>query len=154
MPPVTMPISPIVPTATSVGVRAVMRGNSRRASRPELRLRSELQRAGARFRKSYCVELQTRRVVIDIAFPARRLAVFVDGCFWHSCPQHGTQPRANAEYWTWKLARNRKRDQDVDTDLADSGWTVLRIWEHEDMGQVAARLARNLRHGRREAPSA
>jgi DNA mismatch endonuclease (patch repair protein) len=59
------------------------------------------------------------------------VAVFVDGCFWHGCPEHGTQPRANEDWWRWKIARNQARDRDTTERLQDLGWTVIRIWEHE-----------------------
>ena len=67
----------------------------------------------------------------DFAFPARRLAVFVDGCFWHGCPRHGTSPKSNARFWREKIARNRERDREVNRELRRRGWRVLRIWEHE-----------------------
>lgn len=77
------------------------------------------------------------RRTIDIAFPKQKLAVFVDGCFWHGCPEHGTQPSANAEWWAKKLDANRARDEDTDRLLKEAGWATLRVWEHEE-AQLAA----------------
>jgi DNA mismatch endonuclease (patch repair protein) len=123
-----------------------MKGNKRRDTLPEVRLRSALHRQGLRFRKDYRIELPTLRVRADIAFPARRVAVFVDGCFWHGCPLHGSRPRRNVSYWQPKLERNRARDERVNTVLRDHGWTVVRVWEHEIAGEAvktrAAALAK------------
>jgi DNA mismatch endonuclease (patch repair protein) len=83
-----------------------------------------------------------RRVRADIVFPRRRVAVFVDGCFWHCCPQHGRAPANNTEYWDPKLARNVDRDRDTDQALESEGWTVIRIWEHESIRQGAERVGR------------
>ena len=110
-----------------------------RDTRPELALRSSLHAAGYRFRVSYSVP-ELRRCSIDIAFPRRRLAVFVDGCFWHSCADHGSRPKANADRWAAKLEANRERDRRVDQHLRDRGWVVLRIWEHEDSHTASARV--------------
>lgn len=106
-----------------------MAARRRRDTGPELRLRRVLHRRGMRFRLQVRVPGNQRRS-IDIAFPRARLAVFVDGCFWHSCGEHGTQPATNAEWWHWKLQRNQVRDRDTDRLLKEAGWSVLRIWEH------------------------
>jgi|SRR5581483_6516045 len=92
----------------------------------ELSLRRALYRRGVRYRKTPSLPGKP-----DLAFPRARLAVFVDGCFWHHCPDHYQAPVRNAEYWKSKVARNRQRDRRVDADLANLGWTVIRIWEHE-----------------------
>ena len=116
-----------------------MRANRRADTKPELALRSALHRQGYRFRKDYRLDLHGgTRVRPDIAFTARRVAVFVDGCFWHACPQHGSKPRANDWYWTPKLARNVERDRVADQTLAAAGWQVVRIWEHESLEQALA----------------
>jgi len=81
-----------------------------------------------------------RRRKIDIAFTRARVAIFVDGCFWHGCPEHGTRPATNREWWDWKLERNQDRDKDTDRLLADQGWRVIRVWEHEDPVDAAARI--------------
>ena len=82
-----------------------------------------------------------RRRKIDIAFVGAQVAVFVDGCFWHGCPVHGTRPRANADWWRWKIERNQTRDRDTDGLLSEAGWEVIRVWEHEDPGLAARRVA-------------
>ena len=80
----------------------------------------------------------------DLVFPRRRVAVYVDGCFWHRCPLHATDPKNNAEWWADKLAGNVKRDRDTDSRLAAAGWTVIRVWEHEDPITAATRVAEAL----------
>lgn len=119
-----------------------MRSNRRSDTRPERLLRSALHRQGLRFRKDYPVEAGGVRVRVDVVFPARKLAVFVDGCFWHRCPQHGTDPRSNREFWERKLSRNVERDTKVNSALKRAGWTVVRCWEHEP-ADMAARRVRN-----------
>ncbi|MGB3764517.1 MAG: very short patch repair endonuclease, partial [Ornithinimicrobium sp.] len=80
------------------------------------------------------------RRTADIVFSKQRVAVFIDGCYWHSCPEHATVARSHAEYWASKLARNVERDADTNRRLSDAGWTVLRFWEHEDPQQVADKI--------------
>lgn len=82
-----------------------------------------------------------RRRTCDIAFPGRRLAVFLDGCFWHRCPQHASDPRSNSDYWTPKLLRNVERDAETSRHLEQLGWTVLRFWEHEGIDSIVDRIA-------------
>ncbi|WP_190129842.1 very short patch repair endonuclease [Streptomyces mashuensis] len=116
---------------------------SRQASRdtaPEVAVRRLLHREGHRFRLHRPVPGMPRRT-IDIAFPGVRVAVFLDGCFWHGCPQHATSPKANAEWWRQKLDRNMTRDRETTERLTEAGWTVLRFWEHEDPVTVAADIA-------------
>lgn len=117
-----------------------MRRNRRRDSRAELKLRSELHRRGLRFRVDMPVRTADRLIRPDVVFTRARLAVFIDGCFWHCCPEHGNQPRANTAYWEPKLARNVARDRAVDQALRGEGWQVLRVWEHEDPEAVADRV--------------
>lgn len=112
---------------------------ARRNNTPELLLRRELHAMGLRYRVQLAVPGNRRRS-IDIAFTRARLAVFVDGCFWHACPDHGTSPRTNSDWWQWKLERNVARDRDTDRLLTTAGWTVLRIWEHEDPRAAAMRV--------------
>lgn len=121
------------PTPSSAAATAVMKGNRSRDTRPEVLLRSALHRRGLRFRKDYPVRLATRTCRVDVAFPRQRLAVFVDGCFWHGCPEHGRTPRKNPAYWEAKLARNVERDRQADSELAAAGWQVVRLWEHEPL---------------------
>lgn len=127
------------PGSTSPALSARMSTAKRRDTGPEVLLRRELHRRGRRFRVVTKVPGNNRRT-IDIAFPRQRLAVFVDGCFWHGCPEHGTAPTANAEWWVTKLAANQARDEDTNHLLARAGWTVLRIWEHEDAAAAADRV--------------
>jgi DNA mismatch endonuclease (patch repair protein) len=115
----------------------------RRNNPPELALRRELFARGLRYRVHYPLPGYRRRS-IDIAFPGRRLAVFLDGCFWHSCPQHGVQPATNAEWWRWKLERTAARDEDTNRRLIEAGWDVLRLWEHEPVEQAVAAVERKL----------
>lgn len=102
---------------------------ARRDTAPEMLLRRELHRRGLRFRVQFKVPSNRRRS-IDIAFTRVRLAVYVDGCFWHGCPEHHSAPRTNAEWWKWKVERNRARDDDTDRLLTAAGWRVIRLWEH------------------------
>jgi DNA mismatch endonuclease (patch repair protein) len=146
------------PNPTSAEVSARMRRNPRRDTQPEIALRSELHRRGLRFRKDMPLRVPGRVVRPDVVFTRARLAVFVDGCFWHACPVHGNQPRVNTEYWQPKLARNVARDRAVDSALQEAGWRVVRAWEHEPSATVADRVVESLRVSegpiRRRAPGA
>lgn len=116
-----------------------MQATGRRDTAPELAIRRELHRRGLRYRVEVkLAELPRRRM--DIVFTRARLVVLVDGCFWHGCPEHGTSAKANAGYWTAKIAANQARDQDTDERLAAAGWTVLRLWEHEKPAAAADRV--------------
>lgn len=117
---------PAHPGASSPAVSARMSSARRRDTTPELALRRELHSRGLRYRVTYPVPGQRRRT-IDVAFTKVRLAVFVDGCFWHGCPDHGTQPRSNSAWWQQKPTANAARDRDTDRLLAEAGWTVLRF---------------------------
>ena len=117
-----------------------MQANRSRDTGPEIALRSALHAHGLRFRKNLRVEVPGVKVRIDVAFPARRIAVFVDGCWWHGCPQHMTWPKANAEWWRSKIEANQQRDQRVTHGLAQAGWTVIRLWEHEPIDGAAERV--------------
>jgi DNA mismatch endonuclease, patch repair protein len=110
---------------------------ARRHTAPELALRRELHRRGLRYRVQLRMPMNRRRT-IDIAFTRARLAVFVDGCFWHGCPEHGVQPQTNEDWWRWKIDRNQARDADTTQLLESAGWEVLRLWEHEDPVESAA----------------
>lgn len=119
-------------------------------------MRSLLHSWGLRFRVNDKVPGMPRRTV-DIMFRGPRVAVFLDGCFWHCCPVHGTSPGANAEWWQSKLGRNVARDRETNEHLAAEGWTVLRFWEHESVTEVATKVrdvvreaqkARTVRAGR------
>lgn len=118
---------------------ARMRAQRRRDTAPEVALRRELHRRGARFFVDRA-PLRSLRRRADLVFPRKKVAVYVDGCFWHSCPQHATSPKTNAQWWADKLAANVVRDRDTDARLAAAGWRVVRIWEHEDPTEAADRV--------------
>ncbi len=127
------------PHPSSAGRSANMRANRRTDTKPELALRRALHRLGYRYRKDYRLDLDGgRRVRPDIAFTARKVAIFVDGCFWHACPQHGSKPRANEWYWSPKLLGNVERDRVNDAALTTAGWTVVRLWEHLSLEEAVA----------------
>lgn len=104
-----------------------MRRIRSRGTIPERTLGRLLWAKGVRYRK----QVRCERVLTDFAVVARKLAVFVDGCFWHGCATHRVVPRANAAFWQEKLAANVRRDARQRRRLRDLGWTVFRIWEHE-----------------------
>jgi len=133
---------PQPPNPSSPAVRATMQGNRRRDTRPERSIRSALHARGMRYRVDFPIRpvAGARPIRPDIVFPRARLAVFIDGCFWHGCPKHGTQPNRNAHYWTAKLKRNVERDRRHDVLLRGAGWTVLRIWEHDDVLKAVDRI--------------
>jgi DNA mismatch endonuclease (patch repair protein) len=113
-----------------------MQVTRRRDTPGELALRSALRALGLRYRVDLALPGTRRRA--DVAFVGAKVAVFVDGCFWHGCPEHGTWPKANAGWWREKIEGNVSRDRDTDLKLSAAGWRVLRFWEH-DNPQVAAR---------------
>lgn len=116
-----------------------MQGNRGRDTRPERALRSELHRRGLRFRihRRPVAEL---RCTADVVFPTERVAVFVDGCFWHGCSDHGHTTHRNSAYWAEKIARNKSRDSRNNGLLAAMGWKVVRVWEHDRPIESAARI--------------
>jgi DNA mismatch endonuclease (patch repair protein) len=111
----------------------------RRDTSPELAVRRLLHAAGLRYRVAYPVPGIPRRT-IDIAFPRARVAVFVDGCFWHGCPEHGTAPSANPDWWRNKIGTNQQRDAHTARHLETLRWTVLRLWEHERAWDAAKQV--------------
>lgn len=121
--------------ATKMGV-----SNLRTGTKPEVRIRSALHRAGFRFRKDFLVRCGAVKTKPDIVFTRARIAVFVDGCFWHGCPDHQVVPKRNRDYWVPKLAANVERDLKVNEALEDNGWTVVRIWEHEPVDAAVQRV--------------
>lgn len=133
------------PAPSSAAVSARMRRNRSDGTKFELRVRSALHRSGFRFRKGLRVRAGGVSVRPDVVFTRARVAVFLDGCFWHSCPDHGTKPRQNSAYWTDKLARNAARDSLVGAALEQAGWRVLRFWEHEAPEDVIILIAEALR---------
>jgi len=124
------------PTPLNARVSAQMQRMPRTSTGPEVALRRELHRLGLRFRVSG-IRLPGRP---DIVFTRARIAVFVDGCFWHRCPEHGTLPRNNAGWWLAKLDRNVARDGEKDDALSGLGWLAVHVWEHEDPSEAAAQI--------------
>lgn len=122
--------------ASSDATRRVMKANRRRDTGPERSLRRILHAHGLRYRVDLPLPFDRRRRA-DITFTRIRFAVFVDGCFWHGCPVHYVPPATNPAYWEAKVSRNRERDLETTARLEQSGWTVLRLWEHEDPDQAA-----------------
>lgn len=125
--------------ASTEGSRNSMRSNRRRDTSPELAVRRLLHAAGLRYRVDFAPLGGRRRA--DIVFTRQCVAVFIDGCYWHGCPDHATFPKRNSDYWLPKLARNVERDRETDHSLREAGWTVLRFWEHESPDDVAHRIA-------------
>jgi len=113
-----------------------MRANLGRDTVPEVRVRSLLHADGYRFRVNHPPVPGLRRTA-DIVFTRQRVAVFIDGCFWHGCPEHYISPKSNSEFWREKVRRNQERDADTNARLASAGWIVLRHWEHESADSVA-----------------
>jgi len=125
-----------------------MRSNRARDTKPELAIRRLLHAAGYRYRVHYPPGSNKRRKA-DIVFTRARIAIFVDGCFWHGCPEHATIPQAHAEYWVPKLERNKSRDAETTSELISKGWTVIRVWEHTPPEIAAARIADAVKARRR-----
>lgn len=134
------------PIPTSPAVTTIMKRNRSTDTRPEVLLRSRLHALGYRFRKNLRIKLQSGAVRPDVVFTRQRLAIFIDGCFWHACPEHGTQPQANNSYWSTKLRGNVDRDGRVDVSLKSAGWTVIRVWEHEPPDEAIVRIIHRLEH--------
>src|SRR5262245_29646094 len=136
-----------VPAASSEAAKKRMESTRRRDTAPEVALRAALHRMGLRYRidRKPLPDLHRRA---DVVFFSARVAVYIDGCFWHGCPTHATWPKENAEFWRNKIETNRRRDADTDRRLADSGWLVVRVWEHEAPGEAAERVAAVVRSRR------
>jgi DNA mismatch endonuclease (patch repair protein) len=132
------------PPASSETALRRMKTQRRRDTTPELALRRELHRRGLRYRLEVDLLGDSRRRC-DIVFPRSKVACFVDGCFWHSCPDHGTVPKSNRDWWIEKLDNNVTRDRDTDERLAKAGWLVIRIWEHEEPAPAADFIERAVR---------
>ncbi|HCF99768.1 MAG TPA: very short patch repair endonuclease [Chloroflexi bacterium] len=116
-----------------------MRSNRGKDTALEVSIRSGLHLAGLRFKK-HKRPLANLRCEADVVFPRQRMAVFIDGCFWHGCPQHATRPATNREWWAAKLDRNLERDALNTAELHRAGWVVVRIWEHEDVATAVRRV--------------
>ncbi|MGW4394399.1 very short patch repair endonuclease [Amycolatopsis nivea] len=134
--------------ASSPASRAVMRANRGRDTRPELALRSAVHALGLRYRVGARPMPDVRRTA-DIVFTRAKVAVFLDGCFWHGCAEHHRPATGKtSEFWLKKIADNQRRDEDTDRRLRDAGWDVVRVWEHEDPAEGAARVADRVRRRR------
>lgn len=129
------------PLPTDAGVTKRMLGNRSKGTKPEVALCASLAERGLRFRRDYQIAIKGRRPTKpDVAFVREKLAVFIDGCFWHGCPLHGRAPSKNPAYWLPKLQRNRERDRQLSRELRKAGWTVVRCWEHTTVERAAARI--------------
>lgn len=115
----------------------------------ELSLRKALHARGLRYRLHVPLLTKPRRVA-DIVFASARVAIFVDGCFWHGCPEHASWPKSNAQFWREKIETNRARDADTDRRLQASGWRVVRVWSHESAGDAAERIEDIVRAGEKQ----
>ncbi|MEU6666259.1 very short patch repair endonuclease [Streptomyces sp. NPDC046727] len=132
---------------SSAGVSARMSKQASKDTGAELAVRRLLHAAGMRYRVEYPVPGMARRR-IDVAFTSIKVAVLIDGCFWHGCPEHATQPKSNAQWWRQKLDRNMARDAETTEHLVAAGWEVLRFWEHEAPDAVALRISETVRRRR------
>lgn len=132
------------PVPSSVAALARMKAAKPRDTLPEKALRSELHKRGLRYRvDARPIERLNRRA--DIVFRSVKVAIFVDGCFWHGCPLHGTQANANAEFWKNKIKRNQERDAETNLLLKKAGWKVIRVWEHESPVKARAKIQKTIR---------
>lgn len=138
------PDEPGALTPPTDAVRDRLRRQGQRDTEPEMRLRRVLFARGLRYRVDRAPLRGVRRRA-DIVFGPAKVAVYVDGCFWHSCPEHATVPKNNREWWIEKLEANVARDRDTDRQLAEAGWQVIRVWEHEDMEAAADRVMQLVR---------
>jgi DNA mismatch endonuclease (patch repair protein) len=133
-----------VPPASSPAALKRMKSTGRRDTAPEVALRTLLHRMGFRYRIDR-KPLPGLRRRADLVFVGARIAVYIDGCFWHGCPLHATWPKENAKFWHDKIEANRRRDADTDRRLQDARWTVIRVWEHESPVTAAERVAAAVR---------
>jgi DNA mismatch endonuclease (patch repair protein) len=130
-------------THVSPSTRASMLANRSKDTGPEIAVRRLLHRLGLRYRVHYRPIPSLRRTA-DVVFTRKKVALFIDGCFWHGCPEHYRRPSSNTEYWDAKLERNVARDREVDQKLVALGWLVVRVWEHEDPRTVVRRILQTL----------
>jgi DNA mismatch endonuclease, patch repair protein len=140
-------IQPTVPPTLETHRRMV--ATRARDNPRERALRTELHRRGLRFRLHRALLKENRRRTVDIVMPGMRIAIFLDGCFWHGCPKHGTAPKSNARWWSEKIRDNRTRDRDTSRRLERLGWTVLRLWEHVPLEAAADLIERATLRSRR-----
>lgn len=138
---------PGIPLASSPAALHRMMSAQQRDTKPELAIRRILHRQGLRYRVDFA-PIGGMRGRADIVFSSARVAVYIDGCFWHGCPAHGTWPKANGEWWRAKIEANRRRDQAADRRLAGVGWRVIRVWEHDEVAGVAEAIVSTVTEGR------
>jgi len=117
-----------------------MISNRRRDTSPEIAVRSILHARGLRYRVDYPIRTAERTIRVDIAFPRAKLAILIDGCFWHGCPEHGTMPKRNRDYWEPKIARNRERDLHQTELLSEAGWRPVRFWTHDHPDEICNQI--------------
>jgi DNA mismatch endonuclease, patch repair protein len=134
--------APQRPRASSDHIRQRMEQQRRRDTRPELALRRAVWRLGLRYRVD--IPPIPGRQRADLVFTRAKVAVYVDGCFWHMCPTHSSIPKANRAWWVSKLNANVARDRATDARLREAGWTVVRVWEHEDVELARVRIAESI----------
>jgi DNA mismatch endonuclease, patch repair protein len=141
--PISVPHIPPAPGPSSEHACNRMKANRGRDTAPELAIRRELHRRGFRYRVD-SAPLRGLQCRGDLVFSREQLVVFVDGCFWHGCPRHRSWPKANGDWWKVKISATVERDRRNDAILRRSGWTVVRIWEHEDVAEAANQVAAEL----------
>jgi DNA mismatch endonuclease (patch repair protein) len=139
--------------ASSPGNRRSMLGNRGKDTSPELAVRRLLHRSGLRYRVDVRPIQQLRRKA-DVVFPRQKIAVFIDGCFWHACPEHFVWPKSNVEYWQKKIGGNKTRDIETSAKLESQGWTVLRYWSHDPPETIAHDVQRAVGRARSQSASA
>jgi len=132
-----------VPEPSSPDAKRRMETQARRDTAPEIAIRSAVHKRGLRFWVDRRPLPKLRRRA-DLVFPRARVAVYIDGCFWHGCPSHGTWPKANADWWRNKIKTNQLRDADTDRQLEGEGWLAIRVWEHEDPEKAARIIVRDV----------
>ncbi|WP_302621172.1 very short patch repair endonuclease [Tsukamurella pulmonis] len=138
--------------ASSDGVRRSMESNRRRDTGPELALRRAAHGLGLRYFVDRAPLRTLARRRADLVFPRLKVAVYLDGCFWHGCPEHHSVSKTNAEFWATKVAKNRARDEDTNRRLEEAGWTVIRVWEHEDPAVAAEEIKAVVEKAKRDRP--
>jgi DNA mismatch endonuclease (patch repair protein) len=129
-----------------------MQANRGRDTAPEMTVRRALHAKGLRYRVQYRLPYMRRRS-IDIAFPRHRIAIFIDGCFWHGCSEHYVSPISNANFWADKIQNNKNRDQATDRLLRENGWIVRRFWEHDALEDTVEKVVSLVTHATTELAS-
>lgn len=131
--------------ASSAHAQAVMKGNRSRDTKPEIEVRRALHANGLRFRVNSQPIPNLRRTA-DIVFTRQKIAIFIDGCFWHGCPAHYVPSKTNKDYWGAKILNNKARDRETSSMLSAAGWTVLRFWSHETLADITGKITNAVRN--------